>query len=370
MYRIAFLVTRSDHIGGSHIHVRDLALALQKDGHNVTVFIGGKGPVIQNFQNLGLNVVRIPSMRRNIAPFFDIRAYKELKKEVALFYPDIITTHSSKAGFLGRIVAWKLDIPVIFTVHGWAFTDGKSKIKRAIYKILEKVVVPVTDKIVAVSNYDKELGIQQLNLSNDQILTIHNGVTDINHTFMARHDQQYPVNIVMVARFDPPKDQKELLKATYNIENIHIHFVGDGGCREEVDRLAEELGFRDRITFWGELDSVVEVLAQSQIFALISNWEGFPNSTLEAMRAELPVVVSDVGGAAEAIEHGVTGYAVPKGNIQALHDVIEELAQNPEKRKKMGAAARKRFEKNYTFQTMYEKTSETYTEVIMNNRKN
>jgi glycosyltransferase involved in cell wall biosynthesis len=297
-----------------------------------------------------------------------MKAYSHLKEEILDFNPDIITSHSSKAGFLGRIIAWRLNIPNIFTAHGWAFTDGKSKIKQTIYRLLEWLVVPITDKIIAVSDYDRNLGIQQLSLSEDKIITIHNGMTDIDKKLMSVQQSEGPVNIIMVARFDHQKDQQELLKATHNIENIHIHFVGDGHLRSKTEELANELNMREKITFWGELDSVDEVLAKSQIFALISNWEGFPCSTLEGMRAGLPTVVSDVGGSAEAIDEGVTGYAVKKGNVNVLHNVLEELVQNTEKRVAMGKLARERFESHYTFQTMYEKTLKTYFKVINNNK--
>lgn len=368
MYKIAFLVTRSDQVGGSHIHVRDLAVALQGDGHKVAVFIGGDGPVIEHFEGFGLNVVTIPSMQRNIAPLQDVKAYSELKKEISLFDPDLVTTHSSKAGFLGRLIARRLKKPVMFTAHGWAFTDGKSSVKRTIYKMLERSVVPITDQIIAVSDYDRKLAMKHLNLGEDQIQTIYNGMPDIDESMMAHQENQDPVNIVMVARFDPPKDQQELLRAVPDIENIHVHFVGDGPFREEAENLAEELGVRDQVTFWGELDSADKVYAQAQIFVLISNWEGFPLSTLEAMRAGLPTIVSDVGGAPEAVEEGETGYAIKKGDVQALRLAIKELADDVEKRKKMGHAARKRYEELYTFKHMYDETVAVYEDLLNSNQ--
>lgn len=364
MPRIAFLVTRSDQVGGSTIHVRDLAIALQKDGYDVAVFMGGQGEVIHQFKSLGLSVFNIPSMRRNITLFYDFKAYNDLKKKINLFNPDLIATHSSKAGFLGRLVAWKLNIPVIFTAHGWAFTDGKSRLMRSVYKMLEKIVVPVTDKIITVSDYDRKLGIQKMKLSGDKIQTVYNGIPDITQTLMAHHDNQNPVNVVMVARFDQPKDQMELLKAAYDIENIHIHFVGDGPLKDKAVNLVEKLDIDSRVTFWGETDTVEEVLAKAQIFVLISNWEGFPISTLEAMRAGLPTIVSDVGGAAEAVDQGITGYAVKKGDIESLRLVLQELVDNTPKRKNMGTAARKRFERLYTFDKMYQKTLSVYNEVL------
>lgn len=365
MYRIAFLVTRPDQIGGSHIHVRDIAAALENDGHTVAVFMGGPGPVVDHFRNFGLEVRAIQSMKRNISPLNDFKAYFDLKKAIADFQPDIITAHSSKAGYLGRLIGWSLDIPVIFTAHGWAFTDGKSRLKQKIYRFLEKSVAPITDKIIAVSDYDRKLALEQLKISENLILTVHNGMTDIEERFMANQEiKEGPVNIVMVARFDHQKDQAELIKAAHTIENIHIHFVGDGHLKKDAEKLASDLKMKDKITFWGELDSVDEVLAKCQVFALISNWEGFPCSTLEAMRAGMPTIVSDVGGSAEAVEQGQTGYAIPKGNIERLRAVLKELVENPTKRKEMGVAARNRFEELYTFSHMYNKTLAVYRDVL------
>jgi glycosyltransferase involved in cell wall biosynthesis len=369
LYKIAYLVTRSDQIGGSHIHVRDLAVALQKDGHQVVVYMGGTGPVIDHFKNAGLQVVSIPDMGRNISPVNDFKAFNHLKSELKEFNPDLVTSHSSKAGFLGRLISCRLKIPVIFTAHGWAFTDGKSSMSRSIFRILEKAVVPITDKIIAVSDYDRKLGIEELSLSDEKILTIHNGMNDIPAELMSTQDTSGPVNVVMVARFDHQKDQAELIRAAHKIENIHLHFVGDGHLRANAEKLADSLGMSNKITFWGELSNVEDILAKSQVFALISNWEGFPCSTLEAMRAGLPTIVSDVGGSAEAIVDGVTGFVVDKGDIESLHEILEDVVSDHEKRKKMGEAARRRFMKLYTFQTMYEKTASLYFEIIKNNKK-
>lgn len=370
MYRIAFLVTRPDQIGGSHIHVRDIAAALKKDGHDVAVFMGGPGPVVDHFRNFGLKVVAIPSIKRNISPVNDVKAFIELKKAISDFRPDIITAHSSKAGYLGRLVGWKLGVPVIFTAHGWAFTDGKSRLKQTFYRLLEKSVLPITDKIIAVSEFDRQLALSQLRIDENLILTVHNGMTDIDEKFMADQEvKEGPVNIVMVARFDHQKDQAELIKAAHTIENIHIHFVGDGHLKKEAMQLADDLKMKEKITFWGELDSVDEILAKGQIFALISNWEGFPCSTLEAMRAGLPTIVSDVGGSAEAVEQDKTGYAIKKGDVEGLRTVLKELVENSSKRKEMGLAARKLFEELYTFNHMYEKTLAVYRDVISQNNK-
>ncbi|MDX1642068.1 MAG: glycosyltransferase, partial [Balneolaceae bacterium] len=163
--RIAFLVTRSDTVGGSHIHVRDLATSLKQDGNEVAVFIGGRGPLIEYFIDYGLNIINIPVLKRNISPVNDIRAYVQIKKKLRNFNPDLVSTHSSKAGFLGRLVASKLKIPVLFTAHGWSFTTGKKSVRRLLYQSLEKMIAPKTDRMITVSEYDKKLAVQNLHIS-------------------------------------------------------------------------------------------------------------------------------------------------------------------------------------------------------------
>lgn len=367
--RIAFLVTRSDTIGGSHIHVRDLAKALGENGNDVTIFIGGSGPLLKYFKDFGLNITNIPSLKRNISPINDLKAFFHIKRELKRFGPDIISTHSSKAGFLGRLAANQLKIPVLFTAHGWSFTSGKNSTRRFLYKSLEKIVAPKTDRLITVSDYDKKLALEHLPIPPEKVMTIHNGMPDNDESFRADTGRENPVHIVMIARFDHQKDHLELLEAVHSIQNIHLHFVGDGPLISIVKEKAREYNILDQITFWGRLESVDEVLAKGQIFALISNWEGFPRSTLEAMRAGLPTVVSDVGGAAEALEHKRTGYVVTKGDIDGLRTAIKELVQDPERRKEMGNAARKRYENFYTFETMYKRTFDVYQEVLNANPK-
>ena len=367
--KIAYLVTRSDTIGGSHIHVRDMAIAMKKAGHSASVIIGGDGPVIDHFKSFGIEPVIVPELIRNISLIKDIKAYNGLLNVLSDLAPDIVSTHSSKAGFLGRLAAHKLKLPVLFTAHGWSFTAGKPGFKTTIYKTLEKWIAPKTDKIITVSDYDKQLAINQLNLSEDKVVTVHNGMGDVSMEYHTVYGDGNPVNIVMIARFDKQKDHRELLNAVYVIENIHLHFVGDGPLIKNVKQLAANLGIRDKITFWGRLDNVEEILSNGHIFTLISNWEGFPRSTLEAMRAGLPTIVSNVGGAGEAIEQNKTGYVVDKGDTQTLKKCIQELVENKSKRTEMGKAARVRFEKLYTFEVMFEKTYAIYEEIMRLNEK-
>lgn len=346
------------------MHVRDLVLRLNQDGHEVKVFMGGDGPVIDNFKNLGIDVVSIKNLEKELSLLSDPKAFFELRRKLKEFAPDLITAHSAKIGFIGRLVAKSLKIPVTFTSHCWSFTGRDNLIFRTVYRVLEQLAIPCTDKIFAVSEYDKNVGLSKLMVPDNLIVTVHNGMPDVSKENISNHNAKDEVNIIMVARFDHQKDQAELIKAAHGIENIHIHLVGDGPLRKQVEELAQKNDMKDHITFWGEQNNVPEMLGKADIFALISNWEGFPCSTLEAMRAALPTIVSDVGGSAEAIEEGVTGYAVEKGNIERLHYIIKELVEDSKKRKNMGIAARNRYKELYTFDTMYKKNLEIYKTLI------
>lgn len=334
------------------------------DGHHVDILMGGDGPIVTHFQDYGLKVHTIDHLKRNISPLDDFAAYREIKETLEKCSPDIVSTHSSKAGFLGRLAANALEIPVLFTAHGWSFTSGKKAVSRTVFRMLEKWVVPITRRFITVSEYDRQLSLEKLSLSEGQVVTIHNGMVDIPEALRADAGRGEPANLVMVARFDQQKNHADLLRATAGIENLHLHFAGNGPLLPGIRKIANELGMSERVTFHGRLETVTDLLSKSQIFALISHWEGFPRSTLEAMRAGLPTIVSDAGGAAEAVIHDKTGYVVSKGDIASIKKSVRELVENPEKRAQMGREARRRYEENYTFDIMYKKTLSIYQEIL------
>ncbi|MDR9365951.1 MAG: glycosyltransferase family 4 protein [Balneolaceae bacterium] len=362
--RIAYLLTRSDTIGGSHIHVRDLGVALMKLGHEVYIIIGGNGPIVDHLESFGLEVIAIPEMKRNISPFSDLKSYFNITDKLRSLDPDIISAHSSKAGFIGRLAARNLSIPVLFTAHGWSFTSGKSIVARMLYKYLEKVATVFTDFIITVSDYDKTLALNHLSVKGDKLKTIHNGMKDVDPGLFAKPGKAGIVNIIKVARFDQQKNHAGLLHAVSGLTNIKLHFVGDGPLLKDVKELADSLGISGSIKYYGRIEHVEKVLAEGQVFVLVSNWEGFPRSTVEAMRAGLPVVVSNVGGAAEAVKNGVSGFVVEKNDIKKLRYVIKQLVDDPDLRTKMGKASRNHYEEHLTFDRMFSETVDIYKKLL------
>jgi len=357
-----FVVTRADAIGGVQVHVRDVASALTERGHDVRVVAGRRGPFSEALRRAGVGETECPSLQRAIDPRQDARALRALRREIASFAPDIVSTHSSKAGILGRL-ACVGGPPCLFTAHGWAFTEGVPARQRRVYREVERRLAPLAARIVCVSEYDRRIGIAA-GIQPDRLVTIHNGMPDLSSAAgRADPGRDGPPRVVMTARFDRQKDHRTLLRAAARVDGVLLDLVGDGPDLRPMQELARELGLADRVRFLGHRDDVAAVLAQAHLFALISNWEGFPRSTLEAMRAGLPVVVSDVGGSAEAIVEGESGFLVPRGDVDAVADRLRRLAGDRVRRRRMGEAARHRYETEFTFSRMLERTLRVYHEV-------
>lgn len=143
--------------------------------------------------------------------------------------------------------------------------------------------------------------------------------------------------------------------------------MGDGPDLDALQSLARELEVYHRVIFSGQRLDVPERLKKADVFVLATRWEGFPRSILEAMRAGLPVVATDVGGCRESVVDGETGFLVPKEDPVQLRDRLRILMDSPELRVQMGQKGRKRFEENYTFEGMYDRTVAVYREVLQNN---
>ena len=363
--RIAYIITQSDSIGGASIHVRDLAHYFKEQGNDVWVLVGGNGPFISHLQERGILYKIIPHMVRAILPVKDVLAFKEIRKTLSELKPDIVSTHSSKAGVLGRLAARSLGIPVIFTAHGWAFTEGVSETKRFLYKHIERSMSRFSDKIITVSEYDRQLALKEKVAPEEKLVTIHNGMPDISPDLHADPGKE-PPRIIMVARFDPPKDHATLLRALSGLKQLSwdLELVGDGPLLEETRTLASDLGIADRINFTGATNDVPERLSKAQIFVLSTNWEGLPLTIIEAMRAGLPVIASKVGGCSEALEDNVNGFLVPRYSVETLKEKLTLLIQDPGSRIKTGKSGREKYEREFTFHMMAGKTSKIYVTII------
>jgi glycosyltransferase involved in cell wall biosynthesis len=364
--RIAYLVTRADRIGGVQVHVRDLAAAARAQGHSPTVITSGTGPFVDQLRAQKIPTISLRNLRVAINPVRDLRALREIRVVLRDLRPELLAVHSAKAGILGRIAGRSLNIPVILTAHGWTFTPGIPAMQAALYRQIERSVGHLTSKIIAVSEFDRRLALEARVVPEDRVVTVYNGVPDVPPGLRAEPGRA-PARLIMVARFEPQKDHASLLNALAGIQDLpwELDLVGDGPLMRSMEALAATLGIRERVHLLGQRTDVDQLLARAQVSLLVTNWEGFPLSILEAMRAGLPVVATSVGGISESVRDGETGYLVPRGSLELLRDRIRRLLTFPDERVRFGAGGRARYTQQFTLDASVTKTLAVYRDVIV-----
>lgn len=349
--KIMYCITSSSW-GGAQLHVLELCKDQVRRGNEVIFVVGNKGTLLKKIKEISqIKVILLPSLKRKISPFSDIETIFKLRNLIKNEKPDILHLHSSKAGTLGRLatIGLRKKTKVIFTVHGWAFTDGvPSKSKRYIYRLVEKFVSPFTSCFICVSDYDKQIGIRDKVLTNNSnAIVIHNGSPKpekMNVNFSVHK----PVRLVMVARFSSQKNQKMLINAMSKLDKKlwYLTFVGDGSTLDECKTLVKNLNLASNIKFVGFKDDVSQYLIENDVYILTSFYEGLPISIIEAMSYGLPIVASDVGGNSELVKNGINGYLI---NSQSnLEKSILKLVISPKKIRKMGRKSFEMFENSFT----------------------
>jgi len=365
--KIIYIITRSDSIGGAQIHVKDMALGMIEQGHDVTVFAGGSEDsfYINELRKNGIPYRIIKNLVRQISPLTDLKCTFELKSAFADHSPDIVSIHSSKAGIVGRAACRLAGIPCLFTAHGWAFGEGVGWKKKLVYKYIEKSAQILCDKIITVSDHDREIGIKA-GIRKEKMITVHNAMYEIPPEYISEPTSDRN-RILMIARFEAQKNHMLLLHALGKLSGIpwEATFIGIGSIRDQFIKKAEELGILDRITFIDQTFDIKTYMKNSDIYALITNWEGLPRSIIEAMRAGLPVIASDVGGVSELVTSGVNGYLVTN-DPEEVTSALEKLLTDKKERARLGASSREIYEKNFVFKRMFDQTNRVYNEILQN----
>lgn len=363
--KVVYVITRSDVMGGASVHLLDLAKGVQDLGHEVTILVGGRGLVVDRAKQRGLDCRPLEYLVREISPWVDFKGYLELRRVLSELRPDIVHLHSAKAGILGRLVAWRCAIPAVYTAHGWPFTEGVSERKRKVFAFIERAMARISNRIITVSEYDRDIAIAQKVADKKQMVVVHNGIPDdAPQPNLQRRSRT--VKLIMVARFEDPKDQCALLHALSCVRGLdwRLELVGDGPRFDENKKLAEQLDLSDRVAFLGARDDVPQRLNDADVLVLVSRWEGLPLTVLEAMRAGLPVIVSNVGGVSEAVSDGKTGFLVPREGQSELVEALTKLIEDADLRRTMGAAGRSRYEVEFTFNTMLARTVDVYRDAL------
>jgi len=345
--------------------VRDLAIALKERGEQVTVLAGSRGVLFEALEERKVSWRQLKNLTHPINPFLDLKALHEVKEILREIKPDLVTTHSNKAGLIGRLAAKALKVPVIHTSHGFLFGGRAHSIPGYFFRLAEKIASGAADRVICVAASEYNLALDLKVIKPAKLSIVHNGIPDFNHEYQAEPEKN-PPRLISVARFAAPKDHLTLLRALAGLNHLPwtLDLVGDGPKLKDAEKLTNHPLLAGRVKFWGTYGAVHELLAESSIFILSSRREGFPISILEAMRAGLPVIAAEVGGIGEAVVDGETGYLIPAGDSLTMRKRICALLEDPQLRKKMGARGRERFLERFTLVRMAENTLDIYREVV------
>ena len=302
---------------------------------------------------------------KQISPVEDLLALREVIAVLRKIKPDLVAAHTAKAGFIGRLACGVLRLPAVFTPHGWAITDRISPNHGRLFLWMERLAGLFSARIVNVCEFERQLALQHAVAPARKMAVIHNGMPDVPMVLRADPGVD-PPRLVMVARMARPKDHATLLEALAPLKELawELDFIGEGPLESALREHAARLGINERVRFLGFRTDVPAQLARAQIFVLASRFEAFPYSTIEAMRAGLPVLATDVGGVQEAIVNGSTGFLAPAGDVKLLEGCLRTLISDPLLRRRLGDAGRQRFLKHFTFERMVARTLALYGQVV------
>lgn len=263
---------------------------------------------------------------------------------------DVVHTHSTEAGIVGRFAAALADVPaVVHTVHGVPFTEDRNGLLNRFVLACERRAAAHTDLLVANADAITE---EYLSLGigvPEQYATVYSGI-DVDAIGAADPASDLPGDrprIVFVGRLVEGKGLRVLLDAVERLEHrpFSVAIVGDGPLADEIDAEIDERGLSDDVFLLGYRDDVPSVLAASDLLVLPSFREGTPRVVSEAMAAGLPVVATDVAGVPEQVDDGETGFLVSPGDVETLVDRVDRLLADPDLRASFGEAARSRAER-------------------------
>jgi len=334
---------------------------------------GPEGSLLDEAKRSGATLVEVKSMRRSILPGHDWFCYRELRRLIREVKPDVVHTHSSKAGIVGRAAAWKEGVKaVIHTVHGLPFNDKQWWPVRRAYIAAERWAAKRCHRMVGITQPMVDTFLANHIGKPQQYSVIPSGVDLGAWTNIAcgladdtrnriRTELNIPLTapvIGLVARIDPLKGHADLLRIAPTLAsshpNLRLLFVGDGWQRQSIERLAHKLNLADRVTFTGlvPLPCVAELYRAMDVMVLPSYQEGQSRTLVESLLAGCPIIAYDTGGIRAVCIDGVTGRLVPCGDMDALAGAIAWTLNNPTEAQRLAEKGREHVKEKFDRRTM------------------
>jgi glycosyltransferase involved in cell wall biosynthesis len=372
---VAHVITESEPFGGAQRNTLLTVEGLARNGHPVELVCGPGGELIPLARESGIPVHVLPDLVRKTDPAADLRAGLALYRLFRERRYQIVHTHSTKAGLLGRLAARAARVPVVIhTFHGFPFPlDGG--LRTRLFVAAEHVAGRFTDASVCVADALKaEIASWRISRA-QKLVTIYSGIEF--GAYAPRRPAREVIEDLGLGDASPilgsighlreAKAQHDLIEAVAILRRsyprIRLLIVGEGERRPLLEARIRELGLPGHVTLLGKRSDVADLLQIFDVYAMSSHWEGVGRALTEAMYRGLPVVVTGVYGVKELVLDGETGLTVPPRQPTALAAAIDRLLRDPELASRLGAAARRRVEQLMSAEGMIEALEELYAEL-------
>jgi glycosyltransferase involved in cell wall biosynthesis len=364
-------------VSGSGINTLLTMQGSQKCGARVGLAASPGGRLEDLVRQSDMEFFPIRNFVSELAPSKDLHALWQLDRLMAREKFDIVHTHNSKAGFLGRLAVRLNRGPVlIHTVHGFAFHDEESWLRRRTFVMLERMAASWCHQMIVISQPMIDWAEQENIASREQLVKIYSGIQveefrdqpaspELKRKFKIQPDQTV---MGIVSKLWKGKGHEVLIEAVRLLVErglrIKLLIVGEGHLEQELKEKVQQQGLQDVVVFTGFWSNVPEITAILDISVLPSFYEGMGRVVLEAMAAGKPVVASGVGGLTELVKDEVTGYLVPAGDVEALAERLEKLISDPDLRRRMGEQGARHVQMKHSSTTMVEMIHQVYQQQL------
>jgi len=377
--RIAHVITRLI-VGGAQENTVLSCEGLQALGHDVTLIsgptTGPEGSIVDRARGGAYSFVEIPDLVRQVSPRRDYAAFRALRTRFRETRPDVVHTHSSKAGVIGRLAAHAAGVPIIVhTIHGMSFNRTQGRWVQAAYATAERYCAERCHAIVSVADAMTAQALAAGIGRPDQYETIRSGMTvadfDPNRISGAAMRANWGIAsehflVGTVARLFVNKGYEQLIEvisaAAPRNEKLRFVWIGDGAHRAAYEAELERRGLRDRVILTGLLKpaEMPGALAAIDMLAHTSQWEGLPRAVVQALLMEKPVVSFAIDGAPEVVRPGQTGELAALNDTASFAQSVLRLAANPALRRAYGEEGRRRCVIEFDAATMVDRLDRLY----------
>jgi len=381
--RITHVITRLV-IGGAQENTVATVLGLRKkSGVQVRLIsgptTGSEGSLESSFANFAELLTIAPDLVRPVHPWKDFRALLELTQALRSEYPDIVHTHSGKAGILGRLAAKRAGVPIIIHhIHGPSFGPFQGRLANAVFTAAEKMAAKTTTHFVCSANAMTRLYLAA-GIGRPEMYTRVLSGFRIEPFLESQNDPAFrskfglPKNafiIGKIGRLAPLKGHADLFRAFQallpQVPEARLLVIGDGPLRNELENQARTLGIRDKILFIGlvQPSEVARYVGILDCLAHLSHREALSRALPQALAAAKPVIAYDFDGADEVCLHGETGFLVKTGYVSAVTRHLLELARDPTLRERLGRRGQQLVKDEFPVEKMIEQLYQLYQRLL------